>query len=232
MVTIHPDTLQFFEELHYNNNREWFQANKKRWDAIRSSFLSFTQAIINHMVKLDPSLGDLTADKCVYRIYRDLRFSADKRPYKTHIACFLPTGGNRKCAVPGYYLQLGQEDYGLTGGCSLGGGIFMPTPKALEAIRQEIYYNTTEVLNIMNTPNYQKYFGNEFFTTKKLTRAPKGYPNDWEHADLLKYKDYTTMYEMPKEVIFSNDMLTHVLEVFEASVPFNLFIQKAMYDIL
>lgn len=232
MVKIHPDTLQFFEELNLNNNREWFQANKGRWDAIRKQFLEFTQAVVDEMVKLDPSLGNLTADKCMYRIYRDLRFSTDKRPYKTHIAFFLPTGGNKKCAVPGYYLQMGQEDYGLNGGCSMGGGIFMPQPKALDAIRQEIFYNVDELKRIMNEPKYKNYFGKDFFTTKKLSRAPKGYPNDWADADLLKFKDYTTMHTMPNELIFSDEMFGYVMDVFKASVPLNLFIQKAMYDML
>ena len=86
MVKIHPDTLQFFEELNLNNNRDWFLSNKSRWEAIRKDFLAFTQALIDEMVVIDPSLGNITAEKCVYRIYRDVRFSSDKRPYKSHIA--------------------------------------------------------------------------------------------------------------------------------------------------
>ena len=231
-MTVHQDTLQFFEELHMNNNREWFAENKKRWEAIRKDFLKLTQWLIEEMAKLDPSIGNPTADKCMYRIYRDLRFSPDKRPYKTHNACFLASGGVKRCGVPGYYLQLGQEDYGLTGGCSLGGGIFMPSPKALEAIRQEIYYNTDEFKAIMATPEYQKYFGNEFYTMHKLQRAPKGYPNDWKDVELLKYKDYTTMYDMPNEFIMDEDFGERCVEIFKASVPLNKFIQKAMYELI
>ena len=86
---VHPDTLRFFEELTVNNNREWFNDNKLRWTAIRDSFLEFTQQLIDAMAPFDPSVGGLSAKQCVYRIYRDLRFSPDKRPYKTRIACFL-----------------------------------------------------------------------------------------------------------------------------------------------
>ena len=127
-MNIHPDTLPFFDDLLVNNNRDWFNDNKSRWTAIRDQFVEFTQALIDVMTPLDPALGNLQAKQCVYRIYRDLRFTTDKRPYKTHIACFLPVGGDRTQCVPGYYLQLGQGDYGLDGGCSLGGGIFMPSP--------------------------------------------------------------------------------------------------------
>ena len=215
-----------------NNNREWFNANKGRWLAIRADFEVFTQTLIDEMVKLDPSLGNLKAKSCMYRIYRDVRFSQDKRPYKTHIACFLPTGGRKNMGVPGYYLQLGQEDYGLHGNCSLGGGIFMPSPEALFAIRQEIFYNIDEFKAIMAEPAYKKLFGSEFFTVKKLSRVPKGFPQDWPDADLLKYKDYTTSYAMPDRYVNSDELLNRVIEVFRASVPLNLFIQRAMYELL
>ena len=229
---LNPDTLPFFDELLVNNNREWFNANKERWLAIRADFEVFTQALIDEMVKLDPSLGNLTAKKCMYRIYRDVRFSMDKRPYKTHIACFLPTGGKKNMGVPGYYLQLGQEDYGLHGNCSLGGGIFMPSPEALYAIRQEIFYNIDEFKAIMSEKNYKQFFGSKFFTVKKLTRVPKGFPADWPDADLLKYKDYCTSYAMPSKYIASDELLDRVVEVFRASVPLNLFIQRAMYGMI
>ena len=227
---LNPDTLPFFDELLVNNNREWFNANKERWLAIHADFEVFSQALIDEMVKLDPSLGNLTAKKCMYRIYRDVRFSMDKRPYKTHIACFLPTGGKKNMGVPGYYLQLGQEDYGLHGNCSLGGGIFMPSPEALYAIRQEIFYNIDEFKSIMAEKNYKRFFGSEFFTVKKLSRVPKGFPADWPDSELLKYKDYCTSYAMPSKYITSDELLDRVLEVFRASVPLNKFIQRAMYE--
>ena len=231
-MKLNPDTLPFFDELSQNNNREWFNANKERWLAIRADFEVFTQALIGEMVKVDPSLGNLQARQCMYRIYRDVRFSSDKRPYKTHIACFLPTGGRKNTGLPGYYLQLGQEDYGLHGNCSLGGGIFMPQPEALAAIRQEIFYNIDEFKGIMAERQYKKFFGSDFFTSKKLTRVPKGFPQDWPDADLLKYKDYTTSYTMPQKYVTSDELLERVLEVFKASVPLNRFIQRAMYELI
>lgn len=227
---LNPDTLPFFDDLLVNNNREWFNAHKERWLAIRADFELFTQALIDEMVKLDPSLGNLTAKGCIYRIYRDTRFSQDKRPYKTHIACFLPSGGKKNMGVPGYYLQLGQEDYGLHGNCSLGGGIFMPSPESLYAIRQEIFYNIDEFKHIMAEKNYKRFFGGDFFTVKKLSRVPKGFPADWPDADLLKYKDYCTSYAMPGKYICSDELLDRVLEVFRASVPLNLFIQRAIFQ--
>lgn len=228
MNTIHPDTLQFFNELHQNNNRDWFNEHKSRWIEIQSQFIEFTQALIDAMMPLDPGLRNLEAKRCVYRIYRDVRFSHDKRPYKTHIACFLYSGGDRTQASPGYYLQMGQEDYGLTGGCSLGGGFFMPSSKQLAAIRQEIFYCTDEFKAIMAAPGYKKYFGSTFYTSKHLTRPPKGYSADWPDVELLKWNDYCTMYTMPQQFILTDQLFDEVIKVWTASVPLNRFLQRAI----
>ncbi len=222
-----PDILNFFNELHRNNNREWFMDNKSRYDAIREEFIDLTAQIIDKLAPLDPSIGHPDPKKCIYRIYRDLRFTQDKRPYKTHIAFFLSSYGIKRSGEAGYYLQIGQEDYGLNGNCSLGGGIFMPEKAKLAAIRQEIFYNIDEFLAIRNNKDYKKYFGDSYYTTKKLSRAPKGYPNDWEHADLLKYCDYCTMHEVPKDVVLSDGFEDYVMKVFSASVPLNKFILQA-----
>ena len=223
-----PDTLPFFVELERNNNRDWFLANKARWDAIRTEFTALTAQVIDALSPLDPTIGHPDPRRCVYRIYRDLRFSPDKRPYKTHIAFFLSSGGVKRSGAPGYYLQVGQSDYGLEEGCSLGGGIFMPDTATLAAIRQEIYYNYDEFRAIIDNPEYQRYFGDTFFTLGKLSRAPKGYPNDWEGVEWLKYKDYCTSYSLGRRDVESFHLLERVMEVFKACLPLNRFIQRAM----
>ena len=231
-MTIHPDTLPFFEELALNNNRPWFQAQKPRWEAIRKQFELFTQELLDQMSLLDPTLEGLTAKGCLYRIYRDTRFSNDKTPYKTHIACFLSSWGKKNSGVPGYYFQVGSEEaYGLKDACNLGGGIFMPVPAALNAIRQEIFYCPEELLDIIGKASYKRYFGSEFFTTKKLVRVPKGYPANWLYADLLKYKDYCTAYTMPEKYLADEDLSDRVIDVWRASLPLNRFLQRALEEV-
>ena len=222
-----PDTLPFFAELAQNNNREWFMDNKSRYDAIREEFIDLTAHIIDEISVLDPTIGHPDPKKCLYRIYRDLRFTQDKRPYKTHISFFLSSYGIKRSGEAGYYLQIGQEDYGLTGNCTLGGGIFMPDKDKMAAIRQEIFYNPDEFLAIVNEKNYKRYFGDTFFTTRVLSRAPKGYPNDWEHARWLKFNDYCTMHAVPDSVLAGDGLKDYVMKVFRASVPLNKFILKA-----
>lgn len=231
-MTIHPDTLPFFSELARNNNRPWFLANKPRCEAIRKHFEQFTEELITRMSALDPTLEGLTAKGCTYRIYRDTRFSNDKTPYKTHIACFLSSWGKKNSGVPGYYFQVGSEEaYGLEGTCNLGGGIFMPSPEALAAIRQEIFYCPDEFLAIVNNPTFQQYFGNEFFTIKKLSRVPKGFPADWPHADWLKYKDYCTSHTLDERLLKSDSLTDEIVKIWSASLPLNFFIQRAMEEV-
>ena len=224
---MNEDVFIFFEELQANNNREWFLDNKSRYDTIKEEFTEFTGEIIEELSLLDPSIGHPDPKKCLYRIYRDLRFSPDKRPYKTQIAFFLSSNGIKRSGEAGYYLQIGQEEYGLHGNCSLGGGIFMPDKEKLASIRQEIFYNTDQFLSIINEKKYKKYFGSTFFTTKFMSRAPKGYPNDWEHVELLKYNDYCTMHEVPKEVVLGDGFKDYVMKVFSATVPLNKFILQS-----
>ena len=124
-----------------------------------------------------------------------------------------------------------EEAYGLEGTCNLGGGIFMPAPASLAAIRQEIYYCPDEFLAIMAEPSYKRYFGTEFFTVKKLSRVPKGYPADWQHADLLKYKDYCTTHTLSEETIKNENFSQEVLKIWHASLPLNRFLQRAMEEV-
>lgn len=250
-MTLHPDTLPFLSELRLNNNRPWFNEHKDRWLAIKAQFELFTQGLIEAMESVDPTLRGLTAKNSIYRIYRDTRFTPDKTPYKTHISCFLSSWGPKNSGVPGYFFQLGvDEAYGLKGICNLGGGIFMPTPEALNAIRQEIVYCTDEFLDIINEPKYKKYYGSGFFTTHKLSRVPKGFPADFEQADLLKYKDYccshtlADAYVVPQSESIAGkatkrgkqdgcpeELFDRVVEIWRAAVPLNRFVQRAMEEV-
>ena len=104
------DILPFFAELAVNNNREWFMDNKARYTAIHDEFVELTSQVIDEISRVDVTIGHPDPRKCIYRIYRDLRFTSDKRPYKTHISFFLSSYGIKRSGEAGYYLQIGQED--------------------------------------------------------------------------------------------------------------------------
>ncbi|RYD82329.1 MAG: TIGR02453 family protein, partial [Sphingobacteriales bacterium] len=142
-----PETLQFLADLKENNNKTWFDSHKKQYDAAREDHLNFTAKLIAEVGKWDDDIKKLQAKDCVYRIYRDVRFSKDKTPYKSHFGTYLSPGG-KKSARAGYYFHLEPE------GTFLGGGVWEPQPEQLKNIRQEIDYNLDEFESILQDAGF------------------------------------------------------------------------------
>ena len=103
---MNKELFQFLSELRLHNNREWFQANKPRYDLLHRQFIEVVQELINRMTLFEPELAGLTPKDCIFRIYRDIRFSPDKTPYKTHFGAYIAAYGGRKSEYAGYYLHL------------------------------------------------------------------------------------------------------------------------------
>ncbi len=211
--------VKFLSELKQNNNREWFQGNKPRYKQGVQLFEDFLNLVIPAIRKFDPGIGMLNPKECVFRIYRDVRFSKDKSPYKTNFGAFIAKGG-RKGSYAGYYIHL------EPGESFLGGGIYMPPAPALKAVRSEIYYNTTAYKEIINKKEFVKYFGEVLGS--KLSRPPKDFSKEFEDIDLLKFKDYYVAHKLPDEVILNENLIDYIVPVFRAMLPFNHFINKAV----
>ena len=141
---MNAEIMQFLTELKQNNNREWFQANKNRYDSLRKGFIDEVQQLINRIALFDPEIAGLEAKDCLFRIYRDIRFSPDKTPYKIHFAAYMASCGGRGSERGGYYIHL------EPGGCLLSGGIWCPPPALLKALRKDILktYDTKRRLTI------------------------------------------------------------------------------------
>src|SRR6187455_821183 len=137
------NTLDFLKKLSRNNNREWFEKNKSRYLEIKDEFEIFVTDVLHEMIPFDESLAGLNPKKLTFRIYRDVRFSKDKRPYKTNMgASFSPSG--KGMGIPGYYLHLepGDKSFVAT-------GLFMPEPDKLTKVRQEIDYSGDKLSKIV-----------------------------------------------------------------------------------
>ena len=126
--------IRFLQDLSENNNREWFQENKTRYDESRKKALFLTEVVINEIRKFDPEIPLLDPKDCLFRIFRDVRFSHDKRPYKTNFGSFMAKGG-RKSVYAGYYFHIDPA------GSFAGGGIYMPAAEPLKAIREYMAEN-------------------------------------------------------------------------------------------
>jgi len=212
-------TLDFLSELKSNNNRDWFHQNKERYDAIKSWLLDLLAKLIPEIAKFDPSVALIVPKDCIFRIYRDVRFSNDKSPYKTHLGAFISKTG-RKGNHPGYYIHF------EPGQSFLAGGVYMPPPELLKAVRNEIWFNTDEFKSIITHPDFLKYFGglDDF---NKLSRPPKGYTADWPDVELVKYRSYVVMHNLSDEIIFEQEPDVFALPVFRAMYPLNVFLMRA-----
>lgn len=209
--------LDYLSLLCCNNNREWFAEHKDTYLACKAEFDAFAAAYIEALARIDPSLGGLTPKDCVYRIYRDIRFSADKRPYKDWFGVYVATRGGRKSPYGGYYVHL------QPGHCLFSGGIWCPEPALLKALRQSIYDNADEVEEIMSAPAFRKFYS-DFDTDNMLKKAPAGYPADWEHADWLKRKSFTLSCRVSDNEACAAGFLERAVEAAAALKPMNDFL--------
>ncbi len=212
--------LDFLHELKENNDRDWFQAHKKDYENSRKLFEALVNDLIPSIREIDPTIDLITAKDCVFRIYRDVRFSGDKSPYKNNMGAYIARGG-KKSLLAGYYV------HAEPGESFLAGGIWMPPVESLKKIREEIYYNAAEFKNIIHHKNFEKYF-NGFSDEYKLVNPPKGYSKDFADIDLLKYKSYAVVHMVPDELFVSAHYKEYALKVFEQLHILNEFLNRAI----
>ena len=211
--------LDFLTDLSVNNNREWYNANKKRYEESREKVLFLTEVLINEIRKFDPEIPVLDPKDCVFRIFRDVRFSNDKRPYKTNFGAFIAKGG-RKSINAGYYFHIDPA------GSFAGGGVYMPANEPLKAIREYIAENGEEFLDIIQDKNFIKIYPE--LMDDKLKTAPKGFPKDHEFIDLLRYKSFVFSNQFNKSQVSANNYIELLVHSFKTLQPVNKFLNDAL----
>ena len=211
------EILDFLTELSCNNNREWFNEHKEWYKTCQSSFEAFTAAWLERLSTIDPDLGILQPKDCIWRIYRDVRFSHDKRPFKEWFGAFPAVKGGKKSDRGGYYIHI------QPGQCMFAGGMWCPNKDLLHAVRREILANYDEVEAIFANPLTQPYFP-DFDTEYMLKKVPAGFPADFPHADWLKRKAYTFSTPLTNEQVCSPDFLDLVTTLSMAAKPINDFL--------
>ena len=176
--------MTFLNGVLHNNNRPWFQENKDLYLKAQSRINNMTVELINGISKFDSSIKNLSVSDCTYRIYRDIRFSPDKRPYKTHMGIYVCTNG-KKSGLAGYYLHFegdGSEYLGLNG---LYAGLYNPDKNVLKNIREDICYDGVAFENaIKKAKNFT------LDTSCSLSKTPKDFPKDSPYDYLLRLKQY------------------------------------------
>lgn len=214
--------FQFLKELKENNTKEWMDANKPRYNAIRLDFEQQIESFINGIRSFDDTLTGIEAKNALFRMNRDIRFSNDKRPYKENFGADMSRDG-KKSAYAGYYFHL------EPGNCFLAGGSYMAEPALLTKIRQEIDYNGAELSEIINSDQFKYQFGNLVGDT--LVRPPKGYDAQNPHIDLIKMKSFIAVKNFTDEEVLHPKFFTNALKSYEVMMPFIKFLNNAVSEV-
>lgn len=211
--------LAFLRELKKNNNREWFQANKNWYQEAKLAFEGIVAEVINGISVFDKDIGLLNPKDCVFRIYRDVRFSKNKDPYKTHMGAAFCKGG-RKSGYAGYYIHI-DPDASFSGG-----GVWQPEPGILKSIRYEIFHFPGEFKKIIMEDSFIERYGQ--MSGEKLKRPPKDFPKDFKDIELLKYKSYVVGNDIQTDQLTSEGFLSFVIDSFRIMNPFIAFLNRCV----
>lgn len=212
-------SLKFLKDLKKNNQREWFEKNRSTYETAKADFTTFIQTIIDQHGKNDPTIKNIVAKDCLFRINRDVRFSKDKSPYKTNFGASINKGGRKAWENAGYYFHF------EPGRSFAGGGIWMPETPQLKKIRQEIDYNFNDFKKIMNARKFKSVYGDLVKNSEyQLTRIPKGYEAENPAADYLRLKSFVAMVPITDSELQNKTALKKTLEAFEALLPLLEFI--------
>lgn len=213
------NSLAFLTALAENNTKEWMDSNREWYQAARGEFIAFVNQLIAGMQSFEPGVAGLEGKKCIFRINRDIRFSNDKRPYKTNFGAAISEGGKHS-ENPSYYFHL------QPGENFIGGGIYMPEAEVLKKIRQEVDYNPEELKKIAEDPVFRKRYG--AIQGEKLKSAPKGYPKDHPNIEFLKLKSFTVFHSVTDADVSEEGILEATLESFRIMKPFNEYLSVAV----
>jgi uncharacterized protein (TIGR02453 family) len=212
--------IEFFAKLMRNNRREWFQPRKETFETqLKQPMRELVEALNGELRRLDPEYVT-DPDKAIYRIYRDTRFAKDKTPYKDHIAASFYRKGGTGHGLGGYYCAVSHKEV------AVGGGIYMPEPETLAAIRSHIAENHQELRKILRAKAVRELFGD--LQGEQLTRVPKGYLPDHPAADLLRFKRYILYVELPADLATTPQLYPEIVKRFRALTPFQRFLSAAV----
>ncbi len=222
MTKINAQTFEFLNQLELNNNREWFQENKALYLTAKENVENFAQDIIDLFRERNPNLPpELTGKKAVMRIYRDVRFSKNKQPYKTNFGISISTSP-KGIHGPGYFIQL-QSNQSF-----VAGGMWMPDGENIKLIRQEIDYNADRLLAVLENKNFKAFFSDGLQQNDKLKTTPKNYDATHPNIELLKLKSFTVSSTFNNKTLQTDGVIEQMVNCLQEITPLNNFLQEAI----
>ena len=219
---LQPSTLKFLKDLEKNNNKAWFDAHRPRYETARADFYALVEKLIPAIARFDEPIGRLLVKQCVFRINRDVRFSKNKAPYKSNMACYFNQAGKNGLGA-GYYLHI------EPGKSFAAGGIWVPEPSVLAGIRQEIDYNFANWKKIIENKKFKKTFTEGLRSNEKLVRPPKGYDENNPAIEYLKMKSFIVSNPFADVDLQDKKFVDEVANTFKSIKPLIDFLNTALH---
>jgi len=216
-----PQTLNFLTDLSQNNNREWFQENRKRYEQAKADFTKLVEKLLGE-ISLIEALGNTEPKDCIFRINRDIRFAKDKRPYKKNLSAAFGPGGRHSGRIDYYlHIQPGNESF-------LGAGMWSPTATQLAKYRQEVDYNATELKKIIHAEDFRVYFPEIHGESIKTT--PKGFSKDHPEIELLRRKELFFSHLFTDKEVLSKSLIPEIMRGVLLIKPYCDFLNYIFHD--
>ncbi len=217
---IKSTTLTFLRDIKKNNNKDWFDKNKERYLAAKDNVAEAIDSLLVQLCTFEKNFRGLSSKDCLFRIYRDVRFSKDKRPYKINLGASINIGG-KKAISAGYYLHI------EPGNSFLAGGIWMPPGDVVKKIRQEIDYNGKKISKILSQKEFKKYFGT-LDDAYKLKTTPKGYDKNHVDIELLRLNSFIVWHKYSDKEITNMNFIKGLTKGSKIMKPFLDFLNSGI----
>ncbi|MBO4570710.1 MAG: DUF2461 domain-containing protein [Bacteroidales bacterium] len=216
--------LRFLEELRENNHKAWFDSHRKEYLQAKNAFYEIVTQLIAGIRKFDPSIGPLTIQDCTYRINRDIRFSKDKSPYKTHFGVFICPGG-KKSGYSGYYFHIGSgSGPAYPDGHMVAAGNYFCEPKVVRILREDIDLGGDEFDRIVKSAHRRLYLD----SSESLKKVPAGFKAGTPNDEYLKLKNFCLVGDIDRKFVTSPDLVKNLLTIFKSAQPFIAYVNRAI----
>lgn len=214
--------IDFLSRIIENNNREWYEAHKAEYVEANAIFSDFVEKLIHEISAFDPTVSGLKPKDCMFRFYRDIRFSPNKMPFKNHFGAYICQGG-RKSPYAGYYFHVEPKGSGYLDGNLLASGLYGPQPNILKSVREEIMLNGAAFDAAL-----KEAAGFVLDESQALKKVPRGFPADSPWGDYLKLKNPCLVQNFDDDFLLSKDLLDKTVEAFRTTLNINNWLNKAV----
>jgi uncharacterized protein (TIGR02453 family) len=215
-------TIDFLKTLKNNNNKEWFDQNRSKYELAKADFTLLVEEVLAFLATIDAGYENLKPKDCLFRLNRDVRFSKNKSPYKTNMGAAFQIGG-KKSGRAAFYFHVEPGNH------FIGGGLWMPGPDALKKVRQEIDYHFDEFNKIVQQKDFIKVF-KQLNQEDALKNPPKGYDAENQAIAFLKLKSFVVGQPLKDTIVTGKDLLPQMKQVFKTMVPFIDFLNRAIAE--